>query len=107
MKLQNMKLSKEEAQEMMPKTAEAPDAPTYPYGLRLDLNDEVLKKLKLGSLPEIGAKLNLQAVVEVCAMSASDSKEGGKYRSLCLQITDMGLEKDRKNVSEVLYGESA
>lgn len=81
----------------------------YPYGLKLDLNDESLKSLRITKLPDIGEGMMLVAKVEVCNISAYDSSEGGASRSMGLQITDMALKPEEPAVSaaEALYGKKA
>lgn len=103
-KMANMKMDKSEAEAHMP-TAVA-DSPEYPYGLRLELTEEAIGKLGLNSLPKVGSKMAINARVEVSSASQYDSKEGGKRRSISLQITDLGLGPDveAKNPEEALYG---
>lgn len=99
----NMKLSKEQAKEYaVPSLSK--DAPQYPYGLRLDLDSEALKKLGMTELPEIGQPMELRAKVEVCSTSENKSMDGTEYKSVCLQITDMELSKEPTNKAKELYG---
>ena len=69
------------------------DGPEYPYGLRLDLNSHVLKKLGMGELPPVGSIMKLEATVEVCCASMHDRKGGEPEMSIGLQITELALEK--------------
>lgn len=86
-----------------PKMAEYKE-PEYPYGLKISLQNESLKKLGLKELPEVGKKMMLHAMVECCAVSKYDSKEGGEVKSLELQITDMELgSAKKKSDAEELY----
>ena len=89
MELKNMKCTPAEVNAHDPIPSK-PAGPQYPYGLRLHLDEETLKKLALEKLPEIGGKLMLQARVEVCEVSEHKSVYG-MNRSLGLQITDLGL----------------
>lgn len=105
MNLVNMKLPKRE------KTAEAPtvaaDAPEYPYGLEIHLEKEQIGKLGLGT-PKAGTELLLMARVEVRSVTVTDEKGGKGYKSMALQITDMGFsapELDTKAIAKRLYGE--
>jgi hypothetical protein len=84
-----MKLSKSEASETMPVEAKQ-DAPAYPYGLRLELNDETMKKLGLEELPDVGETMMLKAKVVVERVSQNDTKDG-KRQDMSLQITEMEL----------------
>lgn len=70
--------------------------PEYPYGLRLCLDDKALKMLGIAKVPEVGSKMKLNAVVEVCSTSAYETKESGLCQSMDLQITDMSLDMKSK-----------
>lgn len=105
MEMKSMKLTKSEATDAMPTEAKQ-DAPAYPWGLRLELNDESMKKLGMEKLPEVGATLTLHAKVKVERVSQNDSAEGGKRQDMSLQITDMDLgesEKEEKPTEQKLY----
>lgn len=65
--------------------------PDYPYGLRISLDEESLKKLGITDLPEVGQAMTLQARVEVVSVSQYEHTEG-KSRDMSLQITDMALD---------------
>jgi hypothetical protein len=93
----NMKLSPAEAKSMLggccaPTEA---DAPKYPYGLSISLNDDTLKKLGITELPNVGAKMKLVAVVEVCSTSQY-AEQDGVDKNVSLQITDMELDTGAK-----------
>lgn len=82
---------------------------SYPYGLTISLEEEEIKKLGIDGVPDAGSKKMLSAVVEVSNVSVRDSndkKNGGKRRSISLQITDMELteKKERKLAKDVLFG---
>lgn len=63
----------------------------YPYGLKLYLDHSTLKKLGIEELPEVGSKMKIQAVVEVCSTNESESKLYGENCSMDLQITEMAV----------------
>lgn len=75
-------------------TSPAPDAPRYPYGLEVSLEEEAIEKLGI-KLPEHGAALGLVAKVIVTAVSETESGDPGQKkrtnRSIRLQITDLAL----------------
>lgn len=105
MEMKSMKLTKSEATEAMPVEAKQ-DAPAYPWGLRLELNDESMKKLGMEELPDVGATLTLHAKVKVERVSQNDSAEGGKRQDMSLQITDMSLsgsDDEETSTEEKLY----
>ena len=89
MELKNMKMSADEQREYGPTTL-APDRPEYPYGLRLNLDDDGLAKLGLTDLPEPGTVMHIMAHCTVVRRSES-SDEQGKDKNLELQITDMAV----------------
>lgn len=93
MQLVSMKKSAEEMRDDKSDACCAPsgDQPAYPYGLRIDLNDESLAKLGITTLPAVGTTMKLLAVVEVSSASQYESEQG-KDRNICLQITEMALD---------------
>jgi hypothetical protein len=92
--LKSMKLSKSDQKKdnAIFSPSSSMDKPKYPYGLEISLDEAALKKLGI-DLPEVGAEMALEAVVEVSSTSQSESAAGGKNRSLRLQITEMCLSK--------------
>lgn len=105
MDLTSMKISKEEAKEMVSPGLAEKDVPQYPYGLQLNLDGDALKKLGLKDLPTVGQKLLLFARVEVTSVSQHESKGGYDHKGCGLQITDMCVEQElkKKSATEVLY----
>ena len=100
----DMKMSREEAQEQYaPVTS---DAPEYPYGLRISLDDDALEKLGLTQLPAVGTKMQLSATVEVCSTSAYSTQEGEAETSVSLQITamELGTAQQSSSAASLLYG---
>lgn len=86
----NMQMSKKEATEQA-KPMSAADAPRYPYGLSITLDDDALSKLGVDKMPKVGGKMTIEARVTVTACSESDRQGGGKSRRCELQITDLEL----------------
>lgn len=86
-----------------------PEQPSpYPYGLRLCLNDDVLDKLGIEKLPELGAEITIQAKVVVVSRNesadAGDPDGDNDYKSMDLQITALGLglpESDDKKAAKL------
>ena len=98
----NMKMSKKEAQEEMQPTAA--DAPEYPYGLTISLDEESMAKLGITELPKVGATMTLTAQVSVCGTSQYSTQGGEDESNLSLQITDMELSAAaRPDTASVLY----
>lgn len=89
MSLVNMKMSAKEAQEWAEPVAA--DAPEYPYGLSISLNEEDLAKLGITTPPPVGTRMLLTARVEVCSTSQYQTQGKENEASVGLQITDMEL----------------
>lgn len=103
----DMKMTAAEAKDSygcMP--AEASDAPRYPWGLSITLDNEALKKLGMDDLPKVDGELELTARVTVTAVSANSTQSGEERKSVTLQITKMALEGEveKASASSMLYG---
>lgn len=102
--LTSMELTASEAKEEVSPEAEAPK---YPWGLCIDLNEDSLAKLGITALPEVGSDMNIIARAEV--VSASESQYQGdkeKRRSVSLQITEMAVAAATRDAASALYGKS-
>lgn len=74
----------------------------YPYGLRITLSSDALRKLQLSEVPDVGQMMGLHAVVEVVGVNYDGNVPGNKQLRVELQITDMCLkEKGEDHVNEV------
>lgn len=76
------------------------DGPKYPYGLKLCLDEAILDKLDLDSLPKVGTRMVLSALVEVCSTSQRQESDGDKVRNLDLQIVKMGLGSNKEGAPD-------
>lgn len=101
----NMKMSAEEAKEYSGLVSEA-NAPEYPYGLMIDLNDDSLEKLGIKDLPAVGAEMTLMARVVVTRVSSNQTQGGEAEACVGLQITDMELNRPAggSTMASRLYG---
>lgn len=83
------------------------EAPLYPWGLRLNLDPESYKKLDIKRTPQVGDKMLMLAVVEVCSVSNEKKLDDQNHISVSLQITEMEIKKKEKEkpAADVLYGE--
>lgn len=88
MALVNMMQSAEEAKESSV-TYDATDAPKYPYGLELRLDEEGLGKLGISTPPAVGTQMIITAKVMVTSASQYQTQNGEPEMSSCWQITDM------------------
>jgi len=78
-----------------------PSEPQYPYGTRLELNEETLEKLGIEDA-DVGDVFEITAKAKV--VSASESKyENEKARqNMCLQITDLAMTAINEDTEKVL-----
>lgn len=105
----SMKLTPAEAkQETM--LAEADEAPEYPYGLSICIDDDILEKLGIdpAKLPPVGTVFYIEAKAEVCSTSQYQNQDGADT-SMSLQITDMSLsttddDAGKPGIASRLYG---
>lgn len=107
MAMTNMKMSADEAKEYSGEATMASDAPEYPYGLCLRLDDDALEKLGLTVLPAIGTELMVMAKVIVKSTSAYSRQGGEDHKDVELQVTDMelGPVSSASSAASTLYGE--
>lgn len=109
--MKDMKLAAraKEGETMLGADAAEPDRPEYPYGLRINLDNETLTKLGMTELPEIDQEFKITALACVVSVSQHDNKGSDKPdRSVDLQIEMMDLlraSEETKSAAERLYGE--
>lgn len=84
----SMKLSPKDAKAETAFPMGKDKGPKYPYCLKLYLDDETLKKLKLDGGLKAGTVVMLEGKAEVTGYSMRES-QGGNDQSLELQITDL------------------
>lgn len=108
MSMVSMKMSPEEASEQYGSSISS-DAPEYPYGLCLNLDEEGIAKLGMPALPQVDQTMIITARVKVTSVSSRDTSGGDKEQSVSLQITDMEIGPDRetKTAEQTLYGSGA
>lgn len=85
--------------------AQAPEEPSYPYGLCITLCKDEMEKLGINAADyKIGDKISLDAIAKVT--SITQDEQG--WDRVELQITDLGLEtdddKDAKPVADTIGG---
>jgi hypothetical protein len=77
------------------------DASLYPWGTRISLDDEALRKMGLDlKSVRVGDGLRLRGDVQVLEIAMEQRQEKGERRRLELQITRMGLERAREEFDE-------
>ncbi len=101
----NLKLDKEEANEINCVESYTPE---YPGGTCLYLNTKTLEKLGITTLPEAGSVMAIDAMATVKLISEREC-HGEIEKCVELQITDLALSKaqPKKDTAEVLYGSDA
>ena len=103
--LVDMKLDKSEQKRLAEPTVAA-EAPEYPYGLEIQLQEDSIEKLGIKNLPKPGDKFRLYSEVVTVDVGSNANVSGKKRAHLTLQITAMVLApaKDDKSASDALYG---
>jgi hypothetical protein len=100
-KLIDMKITKAERKANEPKPCSDGDGPIYPWGLRLDLNNDTLKKLGMKDLPKVGADMIVTARACVVGVRSSE-RENHEDRSVELQIEKLSVERAGKTMKDAL-----
>lgn len=110
MKLVSLAMSPEEAKDDAPCAApDAGDAPKYPYGTCLYLDEDALKKLGIKEMPSVGTEIPVQALAKVTGTSERETQEGTR-KTLDLQIVKMGFgsgEDAMTRAARTLYPDKA
>lgn len=103
-KLVSMKLDKKARKEAGSSTALG-DAPDYPWGLTITLDNDTIEKLGLADdLPEAGESMVVQAKADVVTVSSRGTGTAIE-RSVTLQITDLSVvDPDDATAVGKLYG---
>lgn len=106
--MKSMRMTAEEAKDYYgPATSSSADAPLYPYGLCVSLNDATVKKLGI-ALPAVGTKMVLTAIVEVNSVRQHKEQGGDTNTGVELQITEMELQPETKEIdAKSLYPNSS
>lgn len=99
----DMKITEIEKKDMA-ETSVLNDSSNYPYSLRIYLGPEEVSKLQLKD-PQIGQKMQLEAMVEVVAVSSENTKGDESKVSVTIQIKEMMFESpEEEKAEEVMYG---
>ena len=87
----DLALTAKEAKEEKVEMTASPKAGDYPYGLTLNIESEVLDKLGLKSLPNVGDEVYFTAMAKVTRVS-SNATDDGEDNCVCLQICEMQVD---------------
>lgn len=108
MKMTSMKMEPKKGDKAEAACCSMEQEEKYPWGLRLNLGDEELKKLGIKELPKVGQSLTLTATVKVVGVRSNESQEG-ENRNVELQITDCALDLGKgmnmEKKASSLYGD--
>lgn len=103
MELKNMELPKIKNEEKI--ECCSPERPRYPWGLNIRLENEVIERLGIEDMPEVGEEIMIVAKAKVESVSVHENSDKTKNRSISIQITDMAVEQEKKvDVEKALYG---
>ena len=106
MALSSMKRDAQSARQAETAIAAEVEAPEYPWGLTVTLEEEELKRVGIKDTYEAGEVLELWARVTVKSFTEEDPETQGTQRRLELQMTDMELkEPGKQGAADKLYGE--
>jgi hypothetical protein len=74
----------------------------YPYGLRINLDEDMLKKLGIKKMPKTGGHVSLKA--NCCVTSVSmDERNGKTNRRIELQIEEMDIVPEEETAEEAIF----
>jgi hypothetical protein len=106
-KLISMKIDQAARESRYAEKSIAMDAPSYPYGLTVNLDTDSLEKLEIDAADlEVGSTMTLVAEVEIVSAGKSSTAGGGESQNASLQITRMLLEDaPAKDAAAALYKE--
>lgn len=74
----------------------------YPWGMRLDLNGDVMKKLDVKTLPKTGSEVTITATAKVVSTSVNDREGGKAEKRMELQITALDLGMDDESAEDAI-----
>ncbi len=107
--MKSLKLSKKKQEEVSAVEA-VNDTPQYPWGTRINLEEEQIALFPQIEKASVGDELTAVIRVRVKSMSENESEENGRknrFQRVELQITDMEFpEKKEADASKLYKGES-
>lgn len=89
MKMTDMKMTKSEKKDTIPSVA---DAPGYPYGLCIRLDNAALEKLGITTLPKVGAKVMVHGMGVITSVSSHESKNNDS-RNVEIQLQELAVDR--------------
>jgi hypothetical protein len=101
MAMKDMKCSKSDTEEY-PTNVGMSAGSRYPYGLRLTLENDGLKKLGMDKLPKVGAKIYIEAMGVVESVRQNSSAKGEEYRCVEIQLQKIGLDDSPSSMEDAI-----
>jgi hypothetical protein len=92
----------EQKERNSPKACMPYEGDKYPWGLRLDLNSDVMKKLDVDSLPKTGSEVTIRAKAKVVSTSIND-REGKQEKRMELQLVAMEIDTPRAEMEDEIF----
>ena len=104
MKMQSLKITaadrKKREKEMKASPQMIGSSDEYPWGFRITLDKDLLKKFPAMADADAGATFNFQGKVRVKEVTATDRDGEDKNQRVELQITDIGFESNEDQLDE-------
>lgn len=76
----------------------------YPYGMRLDFNSDVMRKLDVKSLPKTGSEVTVTARAKVVSTSIND-RDGKQEKRMELQIVAMEIDMEAESAEDAIFAD--
>lgn len=77
------------------------DGDKYPWGMRLDFNNDVMKKLDVDTLPKTGSEITLRAKAKVISTSVN-IRDGETEKRMELQLVALELELPEETAEDAI-----
>lgn len=91
----SLKLSKKEAKKQNePQTVGSSEEMQYPWGTSLSFEKDLIKKIKILGKLEAGDSVNIKATGFISEVSKTDSKEGGGFHSIRIQLEKISIDSE-------------
>lgn len=74
----------------------------YPYGLRINLGRDEIKRLGIKPLPKVGITVTLEAKCKVISVSQNERQGGSPDQRVELQITHMEIATQPRTMEEAV-----
>lgn len=93
----DMRKTNEERRESISGGPSLDDAPKYPYGLTIELDQKQLKSLGIDKTPTIDQVFNLKIVSHVRNVNKQEGEGDDSGYSVSLQITDIEVQEKKED----------